>query len=192
MFPDIAKEFNAEKNGISANEVGAGALKWVWWKCHKGHEWESAISNRTSQGLGCPKCSAQSTSKIENLFRQALREQGIFDSIEDHPHRIKICQDKRKFLEIDIHALLGNTKIAIEYDGSYYHQNKMDKDIAKTQQLLDLGYFVIRIREKSSTIELPLLDFQHENFIQIKHDYQAKNKDISKAVNEIVVAVQDL
>lgn len=186
LFPDIAKELNVEKNGLSADEVGAGALKWVWWKCHKGHEWESAISNRTSQSLGCPKCSARSTSKIEKLFRKTLQEQEIFDNIDDNPYRIKISDDNRKFIEIDIHASFDNKNIAIEYDGSYYHQNNIGKDTAKTQQLLDLGYFVIRIREQSSNVILPFLDFQHKNFLQVRHVYRSRQDDVSETIVEIL------
>lgn len=186
LFPDIAAEFDEMRNGVSANEVGAGALKWVWWKCAKDHEWQSAISNRTSQSLGCPKCSAKSTSKIENLFRDALTQSEYFDKIEPHPFRIKVSTDNRKFLEVDILCHVDKVKVAIEYDGSYYHKNKIDKDIVKTQKLLDLGYLVVRIREQSNGINLPLLDFEHKNFMQVEHVYNARQKNITTTVQEIL------
>ena len=54
--PDIAKEWNYEKNGSLVPDcVLAGSNKKVWWKCFKGHEWEAIISNRT-KGHGCPFC----------------------------------------------------------------------------------------------------------------------------------------
>ena len=35
--------------------VTVNANKKVWWKCNKGHEWETYISNR-NKGRGCPIC----------------------------------------------------------------------------------------------------------------------------------------
>lgn len=186
LFPEIAAEFDESQNGMTANEIGAGALKWVWWKCSKGHTWESAVSNRTSQNLGCPKCSARSTSKIENLFRKEFIESGYFYKVETHPFRIKTSMDKRKFFEVDILCYLDNLKVAVEYDGSYYHKDKADQDIEKTKKLIELGYTVVRIREQSSGIALPLLDFENPNFIQVSHVYNARNKNIKSTVQDVL------
>ncbi len=54
--PMLAKEWNDKKNyPLTPNDVTIGSNKKVWWKCNKGHEWESSISNR-NQGKGCPIC----------------------------------------------------------------------------------------------------------------------------------------
>ena len=57
LFPNIAAQWNREKNGDKVPEqfLPMSACK-VWWKCQKGHEWKSAISSRTA-GSGCPYCS---------------------------------------------------------------------------------------------------------------------------------------
>ena len=58
--PDIAKEWNYEKNQIKPNEVVYGSNKKMWWNCKFGHEWETTIINRTKKnGTGCPFCSNQ-------------------------------------------------------------------------------------------------------------------------------------
>ena len=55
--PDIAKEWNYEKNyPLTPQNVGKGSGKKVWWKCEKGHEWQTVIATRTA-GSGCPYCS---------------------------------------------------------------------------------------------------------------------------------------
>ena len=54
--PDIAAEWNYEKNSPSPSEVTEKSNKKVWWICIKGHEWESKINNRTSNNQGCPIC----------------------------------------------------------------------------------------------------------------------------------------
>ncbi len=55
--PELAKEWNYEKNGdLKPSDVLPGSHKKVWWKCQKGHEWEAAVYSR-KDGNGCPFCS---------------------------------------------------------------------------------------------------------------------------------------
>lgn len=55
--PEIAKEWNYEKNGyLKPIEVKAGSNKKVWWKCSKGHEWQAVINTRTQGYQKCKKC----------------------------------------------------------------------------------------------------------------------------------------
>jgi hypothetical protein len=55
-FPEIAKQWHPEKNNVlSPLNVTSGTGIKVWWRCDQNHEWEAAISNRTS-GRGCPVC----------------------------------------------------------------------------------------------------------------------------------------
>lgn len=60
LSPEIAKEWNYEKNGRLRPEMFANSSNQkVWWKCRYGHEWQAVIGSRT--GLhhhnGCPICS---------------------------------------------------------------------------------------------------------------------------------------
>ena len=62
MFPEIAKEWNREKNGnLLPEDVLSGSGKKVWWKCSKcGYEWQTAVHLRTGKNqTGCPICSAK-------------------------------------------------------------------------------------------------------------------------------------
>jgi len=57
--PELSKQWHPTKNGdLTPNNVTMGSNKKVWWKCEKGHIWETKINNRT-QGSGCPYCSGQ-------------------------------------------------------------------------------------------------------------------------------------
>lgn len=54
--PDLAVEWHPTKNGnLRPDMVVSGYEKRVWWRCAKGHEWESAPKVR-SGGCGCPVC----------------------------------------------------------------------------------------------------------------------------------------
>lgn len=63
LRPDIAKDWNKEKNNLMPSDVMSKSNKKAWWVCSKGHEWESTISNRTALNRGCPYCTNQ---KINN------------------------------------------------------------------------------------------------------------------------------
>ena len=57
--PELAAEWNTEKNGIlKPTMVSRGSAKKVWWKCPVGHEWKAVIYNR-SNGSGCPYCAGR-------------------------------------------------------------------------------------------------------------------------------------
>ncbi len=56
VSPIVASEWNYEKNGDLTPEMfSVSSNQSVWWIGKCGHEWKTAISNRTS-GKGCPFC----------------------------------------------------------------------------------------------------------------------------------------
>ena len=54
--PELAKEWDYNKNTLTPDKVSVGTNKKVWWLCENGHSWSSVISSR-NQGVGCPICS---------------------------------------------------------------------------------------------------------------------------------------
>ena len=67
LFPKIAKEWHPTKNNnLKPEDVTKTSNKKVWWKCIKGHEWNSNVSNRAN-GTNCPFCSGRNASKESNL-----------------------------------------------------------------------------------------------------------------------------
>ena len=55
LDPELAKEWDYEKNTISPESVSPNSHKRVFWKCVNGHVWEAQIKSRHS-GTGCPVC----------------------------------------------------------------------------------------------------------------------------------------
>ena len=55
LYPEIAKEWNYDKNGdLKPEQFLPKSGKKVWWRCSIcGHEWKTEIRNRTN-GHGCP------------------------------------------------------------------------------------------------------------------------------------------
>ncbi|MBZ4666971.1 MAG: hypothetical protein JG775_123 [Defluviitaleaceae bacterium] len=59
-YPQIAQEFDTEKNEIDIDKVSYGSGKKVWWKCPRCKKsWKSAVYNRTLNGQGCPYCASK-------------------------------------------------------------------------------------------------------------------------------------
>lgn len=53
--PEISKEWGVN-NKFGPIEVTAGSEKQVWWVGKCGHEWKTAVKNRTLNGTNCPHC----------------------------------------------------------------------------------------------------------------------------------------
>ena len=55
--PDILVLWDYEKNqGASPQNTSIHTKKKVWWKCDKGHSWQSPVNGVASNGTRCPYC----------------------------------------------------------------------------------------------------------------------------------------
>lgn len=66
MCPEVAKEWDVEKNGgVEASEVAYKSNKKAWWRCSIcGNEWEMVIASHSIRGAGCPKCKRAKADRI--------------------------------------------------------------------------------------------------------------------------------
>lgn len=52
----LLKEWHSSKNKtLTPYNTAKTSRKIVWWKCGRGHEWQTQAASRLS-GTGCPKC----------------------------------------------------------------------------------------------------------------------------------------
>ncbi len=49
----------SDHNELTPKEVTAGSHRKVWWRCEKGHEWESLVVSYAIDGCGCPYCAGK-------------------------------------------------------------------------------------------------------------------------------------
>lgn len=149
-YPDIAKQFSLSKNeGIKPEEVLFGINSLAWWECDVcGHLWETKVSTRVNKDNGCPKCISGR--------RTSFPEQAILFYMQK---MFKDVQNRAKVNGVEVDILINN-KIAIEYDGVYWHTGKEEYD--KHKNFLLERYTFIRLREYG----LPLLtDYNCDNII---------------------------
>ena len=58
LRPNLARQWHPTKNGdLTPDNFTCGSGQKVWWLCELGHEWETAISDRSKEkGTSCPYC----------------------------------------------------------------------------------------------------------------------------------------
>ena len=163
--PSLAKEWNYERNGdLTPRAVLPNSNKRVWWICEKGHEWEAQIGWR-NKGSDCPVCNSErNTSFQEYVLEYYLNLHGI-ETV--HAYR-------GNGYELDIY--IPSMKIAIEYDGSYWHKDKTKKDLEKNAKCENDGIKLYRIREGLAPLYSTSIDYV----------VQENQHSLSDAISEIL------
>lgn len=137
--PELLDEWDYEKNeNLDPFTLVPGSTKKVWWKCkRRGHSWKTEIRVRT-RGSQCPSCCDHHLSFPQVSIYYYLKQ--LFpDAILIHQEMI----DSKSY-EVDIY--IPQIKLGIEYDGCYYHLNRLTVDQKKTD-LLITKMNIIRVRE---------------------------------------------
>ena len=166
--PSLEKEWNYEKNNeFTPSEVLPNSEKKVWWICKKGHEWQATIANR-NKGRGCPICNSErNTSFPEYVIVYYLKKYGL-----DVIHSFR-----ESGYELDIY--IPSKKIAIEFDGSFWHKNKAKKDLEKNQKCVKDGIKLYRIRAGLAPL----------NDSSIDYIVQENQEDFSKVLQEVLYEI---
>ena len=171
LNPSLAKEWNYVKNnGLTPMDVMPNSGKKVWWKCNKGHEWLAIIAQR-NYGTGCPNCNSEKhTSFPEYALVYYLKKYGI-DVIHSY---------KEKGYELDVY--IPSKKIAVEYDGEYWHKNKEKKDLEKNLKCKRDGIRLYRIREGLVSL----------NDYSIDYVVQNNKVDLSKIIGQLLYDIANI
>ena len=173
--PHLLQEWGVD-NSKTPYEVSYGSSYRALWVCQKSHIWKSTVNTRTSKDSGCPLCSPKNP-KVEELIRGALM--GI-------KARIPVEGLNHSTCEVDC-LLKGN--IAVEYDGYFWHRERISSDTSKTKALINKGYSVIRVREQSNGNELPLLPAV-PGLYQLKYIYDEKHPHLIPQLQDLISEVR--
>lgn len=167
--PGLSEEWNYDKNGgLTPRDVLPNSGKKVWWKCRKGHEWQAKIYHRNKVS-GCPIChSERSTSLPEFALLYYLQKIGL-----------EVLHSYKEYgYELDIY--IPSKKIAIEYDGYFWHGHKGKMDLEKNRQCKKDGITLYRIREG-----LPSLNDTSIDYV-INKD---RRKELDEVIEKIILVV---
>jgi hypothetical protein len=64
----LLEQWDAEKNApLIPESIGSTNTTRVWWKCEKGHGWQTQLASRARGNSGCPLCMREKiAARVEN------------------------------------------------------------------------------------------------------------------------------
>lgn len=134
----IAKElidelWDYEKNNVDPNVVSFDSTQKYWWKNKHGETFNLAPFVFVAPDT-----------------QTSFPEQAIFyhmkEYFNDAINKARYITQYGEVVEIDV--FIPSLNIGIEYDGAFWHKDKLGTDEAKNKSLNDDGIYIIRIREE--------------------------------------------
>lgn len=141
-YPDVAVEWDWEKNSLTPTQVTKASSQSYWWKCKScNYSWKTSVGNRTNKKSGCPKCTRYThTSFPEQAIIFYLSK--CYSIVENGYRDIFIQR-----MELDVY--IPEIQVGIEYDGQVWHSGRNDR--ARAEKKYEIchtnGIKLIRISE---------------------------------------------
>jgi len=142
---ELMEEWDFDENDVDPFTLTPTSGRDVHWICRRNneHRWVSAIGNRVAGRSNCPACRIHGISIIQNKIAFEI---GHFFNV-DHNLRVIRYIDKGQTIIIRPDIVLQDEMIIIEFDGSYWHSDQIDRDIEGSRRRVAAGYRVLRLRE---------------------------------------------
>ncbi len=135
--PNIAKEWDYNKNTDTPEDVHQGTADVRWWTCPYGHpSFLQEVRERVRRSQGCPKCQGE--------FQTSFPEQAIFYYIKK---LFPEAQNRYTKDGVELDIFIKSLQIGIEYDGVYWHKNKKEKEQEKDAFFESYGIRIIHVKE---------------------------------------------
>ena len=106
LRPDLAKEWDYEKNGslLPENVKCSSNIK-VWWKCSRGHTWRTTIAHRNA-GQNCPYCGDRKVltgyNDIATTHRQLIDEWDFDKNTSIQPENVSAGSNKKVWWKCEL------------------------------------------------------------------------------------------
>ena len=137
LNPELAQEIDQEKSPVDPFTIVSGSSKVLWWRCAMGHSYSAPVIRRRN-GSGCRFCSKQTS----------LPEIRVYAELEA---ALGGCTNRAKLNGREVDVLIEKHRLAIEYDGAYFHGERTAEDEKKAGLIAKAGFQLIRLREKPLT-----------------------------------------
>ncbi len=180
LFPELLEEWDYNKNVVKPENWSFGRNEKVFWNCKRCKKpFSCNVTQKNNLMNGCPHCSLKRSSKIERIIYFFIDK--IFDKVSNNQNHSYLIKNKKTKLSFDILVDSLNPKLVIEYDGEYFHKNKLNYDLKKTNKIKKLGFNCLRIRE------VPLQNIQDHDipFIYLYYGNKEFNSNLKWLLEEI-------
>lgn len=120
--PHLLKEWDYAKNKeILPNQIFAGSEVLVWWKCSKGHEWET-LAYKRKNGEKCPYCSNKRVLKgyndLATTHPDLIKEWDCDKNIDLTPYEVVAGSNKKAWWKCSKCGYEWNAVIAARSKGA--------------------------------------------------------------------------
>lgn len=167
--PELASEWDFDKNDVGPQDIVCGTEKTYYWRCKRGHSWKASPYNRHYNHSGCPICFKEKrTSMPEQIIYYYMKR--VF------PDAISGDRNVLEGKEIDV--FIPSKNIGIEYDGRRWH-NDVSKTIEKDLIAKRKSIQMIHVREKG------LPELKSDNAIVILKDATKRERDMPEIIEKI-------
>lgn len=167
----IDELWDFEKNDVDPQTIACDSTQKYWWKNNHGVSFE-----------------LEPFVFIKPDTQTSFPEQAIFFYLKEHfndaINKARYITQYGEIVEIDIY--IPSLNVGIEYDGLFWHKDKLDIDEAKNQALNNDGIYVIRVREEG----LPSLSDNYGSTIFRILPLQS-NKTLVLAINSIFQLINE-
>ena len=118
--PDIADEWDYEKNALTPSQFMVGSKTSVWWKCEKGHSWKASINSRysnskRSSGNGCPYCAGKKVlpgfNDLETSY-PLLSDEWDYEKNTLTPSQVTVASNKSVWWKCHLYSHSWKAKIS--------------------------------------------------------------------------------
>ena len=144
LVPQSVDEWINSEHGLSPFDVSCYSAEIVTWKCKKGHVFQKPVNERVAFLNGrfilrqCGECS--------RYHRTSIAEQICYFYIKSvFPDAINTY--KSSGYELDIY--IPSIRTAVEFDGSYAHRNRLERDNAKDKMAVEDDIALYRFRPEA-------------------------------------------
>lgn len=141
---DCVKAAN-EKDGYCLSTIYENVHSKIIWKCKNEHIWAASFSSIYSNDTWCPTCIKQISKAQIKIYNELLKLNYDLEII---------LNDKETIKPFHFDIYIPELKIAIEYDGDYWHYSdwaikngSLERMAYKNEICEEFGIHLIRIRE---------------------------------------------
>ena len=141
LVPQVIDEWIYSEHDLVPEDVSCNSTELVHWKCKKGHEFDKRVTERVSLAGG--RYFLHQCSECARYQRTSIAEQICFYYISSV---LPDAVNPYKELGFEIDIYIPSLRIGFEYDGSYTHRNRLDKDNEKDDMAANNGIRLFRMR----------------------------------------------